>query len=369
MPGFWNSLVRKKNAMLRRLARRLQQDDERRQMAAEVQRELSGLLANPGVRPLARAERARIRDYGLDRFRDPVFVPLLEFYATYRGGFVEGWIPENYFQTIGVRRLNGRYHDLSQARTLQARLLRSPAMPDILRRVGGEWRDAADEPVERARVPALAFADGDTVYLKREQSFQGRGVTRETHASFDLDRVETLGNFVVQKAIRQAAFFDAIHSGAVATLRITTGKLEGARPWNLGAYLRVGAGSDEIIGAGALKTPVLDGAGALGAFASDKTWRRHDRHPDTGFRFEGAVIPGFPEAVALCLDLHADRMPQFGIIGWDVAIDDAGAAWIMEFNTGYPGIKFIEASLGPALVPFHLERFAGDRPAPLNYKW
>lgn len=316
---------------------------------------MRGLLANSDVRPLDAAEQRRARDYASDVFGSSLYAPWLIFYATYRGRFLEGWVPDNYFQWVAVIEINGKYHRLDDSRALFSRLLGAEEMPDVTHFVSGEWRDPAGDLLDPDALERVVFQRGDKVCVKVDASSRGRGVSVLTRETFHRAAVERLGNLVVQPFIRQAAFFDAIFPGAVATLRITTGKIPGGRPTFIGSYLRVGRGQAQIVNTSALRAPVLDAVGTLGPVASDGQWRRFETHPDTGFRFADARIPGFETALARCLALH-DRLPQLGLIGWDVALDEDGAAQIMEVNTGHPGIKFIEMTTGPSLGLFRFGR-------------
>jgi hypothetical protein len=322
----------------------------------EADQAMRGLLANGAVAPLPVGEVRRVKDYAKDVFGSEAYFPWLHFYAVYRGAFVEGWIPDNLFQNVVVRHVNGPYHMADNARTLQWRLLGTPSLPDVAHFVNGEWRDVSGGIMDPSELKSALFCDADEVCVKTQNSSRGRGVSFERRETFDRARVESLGNLVIQRVIRQGAFFDGIFPHAVATLRVSTGLLPGARPHLIGSYLRVGRGRARAVGEGSLRVPVLDPGGRLGDFASDSTWRRHASHPDTGFRFAGAQAPGFPKAVAHCLDLH-DRLPQFGLIGWDVVLDPDGEVQVMEFNTGHPGIKFIEMSVGPTLRAFQMERY------------
>lgn len=322
-----------------------------------VGKAMRGLLANPDVRPLGAGEAKRARDYASDVFGSSLYAPWLTFYATYRGQFHEGWVPDNFFQWVAVMRINGKYHRLDDSRALFARLLGADELPDVAHFVSGEWRDPSGALLDPDALDSVVFQRGDKVCVKVDASSRGRGVSVLTRETFDRAAVERFGNLAVQSFIRQGAFFDAIFPGAVATLRVTTGKIPGARPAFIGSYLRAGRGQAPIVNTTSLRVPVLDAVGTLGPVASDADWRRFETHPETGFRFAGARIPGFETALARCLALH-DRLPQLGLIGWDVALDDTGAAQIMEVNTGHPGIKFIEMTTGPSLLPFRVEQYA-----------
>lgn len=323
---------------------------------ADVERHMRRLLSTGEARPLPDRETRRIRDYARDVFGDASWAPWLQFYATWNGGFREGWVPEDYFQSVAIPHLNGVYHKICQARTLQRRLLGDASMPDIAYFVGGEWFDLSGARVARGCVPGMLFGEASEVCVKAEQTIWGRGVSFETREGFDIDRVERLGNFAVQRVIRQAEWFDPLSPAAVATIRVATGKIDGAPPHLVGAFVRLGFGAARAIGQESVEAPILDAAGALAPYALDANWRRIPRHPETGQAFEGLVVPEYPRLLAHCLALH-DRLPQFGFIGWDVVLDRDGAVKVMEFNTAHPESRTIEMTLGPCFRAFELERY------------
>lgn len=316
-----------------------------------------GLLSNPDIKAPSPTTTRKISDYAQEHFGSTIYAPWLMVYTTYRGGFREGWIPENFFHEVVVHQLNGKYHMLDNARTLQAGLLGPDVLPDILHFISGDWKSVDGGLLNEDSIVERLFDECDEVCIKTQQSSRGRGVSFATRESFDLEAVKALGDFVVQKRLRQHDFFSAMFPGAVATIRVATGKRRGARPTGLFSNLRLGRGSDRAVSLNQIKVPIVDSDGTLDRWGTDGDWKRHAEHPDTGFRFEGARIPDFQKIQGYCVALH-ERLPQFGLIAWDVAADTAGDPRIMEFNTGFPGIKFGEMSLGPCFEAFDLEQYA-----------
>lgn len=319
--------------------------------------EMKLLLQNDGIRPLPSALQRKIRRYARDRFGSETFAPGLIFYATSRGQFVEGWIPDNFFQSVAIRRINGRYHMTDNARTLQHRLLGPGVLPDLVHFVSGEWRSLDGGLLRRETIADLLFDQCEEVCVKAQESSKGRGIRFATRANFDLDEIERFGDFVVQAAIRQGEFYDRIFANAVTTIRVATAKLPGERPRALYVNLRIGRGEARVVTIGSIKVSVLDDEGSLASRGWDHGWRRHERHPDSGFVFQGARLPDHRRLVDFCVGLH-DRIPQFGFVGWDVCVDREGEVRLLEINTGHPGIKFAEMSVGPCLGAFNIEQYA-----------
>jgi len=129
------------------------------------------------------------------------------------------------------------------------------------------------------------------------------------------------------------------------------------------AYLRLGQAQEQFVSSAGnpLKVEVVNNRGQLGVWGVDMTWKQHKAHPDTGIRFSEVSVPGFPEAVVQCEALHR-RVPQLGLVGWDVVIDPKAYPWIIEWNAVMPGFKYMETHCGPLLPDVDLRSLSDEAP-------
>ena len=359
MPSISPDLVARGAGRVQRVSARLQSEAR---VAAAVALELKQLLRNPDVRPLPQATVATIRRYARERFGSAGYAPWLIFYATMRGRFVEGWVPSDFFMSVAIRRINGAYHMADNARTLQYRLMGPGVLPDIAHFVSGEWRSVDGALLDRSRIADLLFEQGEKICIKAQESSKGLGVRFATRSTFDLSAVEATGNFVVQPAIRQAESYDRFFPDALNTVRVSTAKLPGQRPRALFGFLRTGLGNARHIASDWFDISVVDDDGTFDRRGWDPARRWSERHPDTGFVFAGERLSEYRRLVDYCIALH-DRIPQFGFVGWDVCVDREGEPRLLEINTGFPGIKFAEMTVGPCLRCFNVEQYARPGPA------
>lgn len=311
---------------------------------------------NP-ARTLDGKTTARIREYAVEKLGSTRFIPWLRTYAAFRGTYSDGLIPDNYFGRVVVPLSVGAYINI-EAKTLSRRILRADQLPDLAYHVNGAWIDTEGNQVSTENIRSLLFSKSSAIFAKQDLSYQGRGVFRITSDGFDLRKLESLGNLVVQPEIRQHCFLNNIVSGSVATVRITTVKSSGSLAEKRAAYLRVARSADKLVHSrSALQIPIVDEAGTLGDYAQFPDWSICRAHPDTGFKFGGAVVPEFRQAVSFCTKLH-DSIPHITIIGWDIAIGAGGDPVLMEWNADHPGIKFSEAATGPCFLGLGWERLA-----------
>lgn len=157
-----------------------------------------------------------------------------------------------------------------------------------------------------------------------------------------------LGNerWLVQMRLRNADSWRSFTPGALATVRVVTGRIESAPPFVLGAYLRMpkaGADADNLC---------LGGIGAIldaktGILNPGHTYREcfidYTHHPDTGARIPGTVLPNFDEIMKLAIRAHV-AAGRWHSIGWDIALTPDGAI-LIEANLHWaiiPGLPIAE---------------------------
>lgn len=299
-----------------------------------------------------------IREYCSDVLGSPKFQPWMRVYTLYQGRFVEGWIPDDYFQMRVLPGLFRGRSPIARKRTLSPRLFDTQVFPDVAYFINAQWFTPEYGLIAPDELLDHVFADTEETYLKLDRSMRGRGVKRVGRFEFDRIAKSLTEDCVVQKPVAQHDWFNEIYPHAVATLRVTTSYLDAAGPRFRAAYLRIGYGGRAfVVAEQSLRCAVTDLQGSLAADALDETWRQISEHPDTGFVFRDSRIPFFAKALDTCLQLHS-RLPHDQIVGWDVAITGEGRIEIMEWNSGHTDIKFSEASVGPIFRDCGFERFA-----------
>lgn len=163
-----------------------------------------------------------------------------------------------------------------------------------------------------------------------------------------------------QKYIKQHEFFNEIIDQSVATLRLTTFINEFGNVDLVAAYLRVGSQDDAIVKSSShIRIPVELKNGILNKTGYTINWTTIDKHPHTGFVFEGKELPQYEECIKTVISLHK-KLPYVRIIGWDVVIDVDSKVKIMEWNGGHNDIKFSEATQGPIFKGYGLENLWKD---------
>lgn len=293
---------------------------------------------------LSSAQRKQIKEYSKDIFGSDIFAPWLEVYTAYRGQFIAGWIPENYYRKDVARTL-GSYNYLT-GKLITRQLLGTESIPDLAYYINGFWLDRERGHLEPSSLKEYLFAQDDAVFIKTDRGARGEGVQKVVRTEFDPEKLSRLGDFVVQSPIEQHPFFASFTPSSVATLRIMTLKAPAQRAKHKASTLFLGRDGATIVTRDALKIPVDAQGMLLERAIIDATWESFTTHPDNQRAFYGERIPGFERAIATCEKLH-DENPYARLIGWDVAIDRSAAPVLMEWNQVWGGIALSEASLGP----------------------
>lgn len=303
------------------------------------------------------ATKRRCDEYARDVLGGKKYAPWLYLYATVRGAFKEGWIPDNFYGERVVREISGSYGDVADSRALNMRLFDAEEFPDVGAYVNGVFIDRAGHAMAEADAKARLFADSDRVAFKLDQSMQGVGIHFFDRDTFDLDEIRRLGNGLFQSYIEQHPFFDTFSENSVATLRLTTVVDDAGEASLRAGYLRLGRGADtHVQSASHVRIAIDRETGALGDVGYLPNWLTVDRHPDSGVTFKDKVIPGYAECLRVVTENHR-KLPYVCCIGWDLSVDTGGKVKIIEWNGGHNDIKFGEAVQGPCFRDLHWERF------------
>ncbi|NUT01075.1 MAG: hypothetical protein HOP96_08885 [Sphingomonas sp.] len=240
------------------------------------------------------------------------------------------------------------------------------ALPVLLSVHGGELRGPIESPDD------LPAAD---LFVKPVRGRGGRGAERwdfagdRTYRREDgqtltagqfLERLRALSRwepFLVQRRAENHPALKDLSNGALNTIRILSCLDELERPEVIAAVFRMAVGSNRTVDnvhAGGLAAAVDLGTGRLMQATNlgvDARLGWLDRHPDTGGRITGRILPMWDEVCDLIERAHR-VFGDWVVIGWDVAIM-ADRPRLVEGNSG-PDIDLVQR---PLRTPFGSARF------------
>lgn len=210
-----------------------------------------------------------------------------------------------------------------------------------------------DGTVRRPRDAAPSLPRKD-VFVKPRAGSKGQGAAKYTYvgedcwlngdASYDssalfgaLEKRSEDEAVLLQPALRNDASWGPFTSGALASVRLITGRTPQGDITPLGAKLRMPVGDTHVdnISAGGIFSQVELDSGRMSMGVSmrpiDDTFR-HESHPDTGHPLPGAILPHWEEVVQLGCRAHSAC--DVITIGWDIALTTDGLS-ILEGNCGW----------------------------------
>ncbi|MGE0644621.1 MAG: sugar-transfer associated ATP-grasp domain-containing protein [Nitrospira sp.] len=295
-------------------------------------------------------------DYALDVFGHKRFAPWLYVYTAVSGSFKEGWVPENYYGSVVVPKLQGRYGGVAKLRGLNSVILQCQAFPDVLAYANGVFFDAAYRFVSSDNVREHLFQEHERVVFKLDHSLQGKGIHFFTRESFNIDRVRQLGNGLFQFVVQPHRLFADFVQHSTATVRITTVFEDSGEVSVRACCLRLGSGDETHVQVSRqVRIPINVKNGTFHDVGYTAEWREAKVHPTSHVAFSGHVIPAFSACVRTVTELHR-KVPYVRCVGWDMTVDQEEHVRLLEWNAAHPGITFDEATQGPCFADLGWER-------------
>lgn len=201
---------------------------------------------------------------------------------------------------------------------------------------------------ERGRDIVLAERSNDAV------------VIRKAEAIIPLQDYFLEEQAIVQEFLSQDSRMAAFSPHSVNTIRVVTMITPQDQVLILNAYLRTGVGNSYVdnFSAGGVSPGIDLETGKLKAYAYDRGWHRHIKHPTTGIVFEGYQIPGWNRLLLAATSIQRS-FSFYRLLGQDLAIDQNGEPVVIELN-GAPDLISLEQKAGPLLRSEAVLRAFGD---------
>ncbi len=267
------------------------------------------------------------------------------------------------FARLRTRRLNGAYRKILDHKWMfkeaVAGAIRCPRTVATIGEDGAtEMLGERGEVVDRVPLSAALERFGGPVVAKRFDGGGGKKIFRIERrgsaftvngAPMSATEIELLLGrqaFMVEEAIQQAAYAEALYPHSVNTIRILTVNDGRSSPWIAFAVQRIGravSAPTDNFNRGGLCAAVDLETGALGEalhFTKDARPATFQSHPETGARIQGTLIPNWAELRRWLLDF-VDRFPGFAYVGWDVVVLQSGFM-LLEGNS-YSGVQLIQS--------------------------
>jgi len=181
-----------------------------------------------------------------------------------------------------------------------------------------------------------------------DNSFGGKNIFLLTPSKLD-DTEYSMNNYnyIFQEYVQQHSQLSRLNKYSLNTLRIITSNLC-SEVQVLSSALKMGVGRNIVdnIGSGGIGVKINNNNGALTNYGLDKYFKKHYKHPLSKVIFKEYRVPGYKEAVKMCVDNHR-MLFQLGFIAWDIAIDKNSKPLLIEINLKKPEINHPQIFNGP----------------------
>lgn len=156
-------------------------------------------------------------------------------------------------------------------------------------------------------------------------------------------------NFIAQEILTQHKDIARLNSTSINSCRVTTIYLGGKTAYSVS--LKVGKKGSYKDNWNSSYFVGIDKQGRGMQYGYDFFLKRVEQ-TDNGIPFNEIQLPMFREMVSAAMSWHKKFMPQCGIVGWDVFVDEENHIKVIETNLTCPGIVAEQLSSGLFLQPF-----------------
>lgn len=224
-------------------------------------------------------------------------------------------------------------------------------MPEtLIHKLRGIFYDNDFNVIDENKALSILNGHDKVVFKQSRDSGGGDGVALVGKEDYRKVLSSFSGNYIVQKLVKQCSEFARYNESSVNICRLNTLLWKGEF-FLLSQNLRVGAPGSFCDHTGYNnKNPYQIPINPDGTFQKraleGETLIFHDNvhgQPIIG------GVPKFDEMVAAVKKAHY-RFPDYGLLGWDLTVDEAGDVVLIEFNSNTPAIVGVQYQLGPVLM-------------------
>lgn len=171
----------------------------------------------------------------------------------------------------------------------------------------------------------------------------GNGIFKFSVESLNADLIAKLnsGNYVVEEVIKNEPTVAEFHPASLNTIRITT-LADGSI---LGSFIRFGNNGNIVDNAhaGGIFAQIDPETGVIISNGIDTNGHSYERHPYSGKRFMGFILPQWERLVSTVREMH-QLTPDAPIVGWDICVDSDNQVAVIEGNH-LPDIDVLQSPL------------------------
>lgn len=277
----------------------------------------------------------------------------------YSFGDPERFDPRYLPHEVWVRKVVPYFNSLLYAPGFQDKCLHNLFFPDmnrpetVVKNVNGVYYDDQLHLLTLEQAIDRMQAVDRFIVKPSVGSSQGRGIRFYNGSEMSREELAAIAkeyrgkNFVIQKLVKQHAGMAALNESSLNTLRVVS-FLYKDEVHILSTVVRIGGAGSLVdnVAAGGYQCDVQpDGRLVEYAYTKRGGKRVFTDVDQKGMRFGDMAIPSY-EKIIETVKREASRMGHYRLIGWDIAVDEAGEPVFIEYNCN-PGQN--QMTSGPTL--------------------
>lgn len=256
------------------------------------------------------------------------------------------FIPENLYHSI-IEPCFTRTKTDWEDKAYMSRFLPDANFPEtVVRNVNGYYIDNLDTIISIDEVIQLMQKYDSLIIKPTIESGSGRGVKLIKKEEYGVGLFDKYGkNFIIQRPIKQSQVYAQFNKSSVNTEKIISLLFEG-EVYILTSILRVGAEGaiTDTASTGEGYTIGINTDGNLNSYGYSIHGKTMDRTND-GTLFSEIMLSKHTEILNIIKREHK-KLPYFGIISWDFAVDENENVVLIEYNLNYPDVLIYQMNNG-----------------------
>lgn len=290
----------------------------------------------------------QMKAYAASEFGNEAYWRWLALYTEIRGEFMEGWIPDDYYELEWIPAQNPQSSSaLSLIKSFDHRLFPGYTIRPLALRIGGHFYNSRYEKISNKEFYDRLDAFSSEVVIKEDCGPSGTGLVFKHSGEVSEEDFGDSLNYVIQPAVEQHDEMKKLSVNSVNTIRVVTLLEPGRGVECFFTSLKFGISDSKVdnVNMGG-RFLLLDRDGVVISNPYDELGLECGECVASGFNYRGFRVPSYRKAVELCKELHLSY-PYTRFIAWDVYIDAASVPTIIEWNARLPGMWVNEAVAGP----------------------
>ena len=301
---------------------------------------------------LTKAQKKQVRDYWKPYAR--ISTNWARYNTFENGTFDPRYIPYTLYYTkidsyLNNRRLGYGFND----KNYYSKIFSDIKQPDtVVRKINSFLFDENYNLIDVEKAMQLISMRSEVIVKPSQDSGSGRDIAflkpvTDSEAIRSLLSSKKEKNYIIQAVVKQHESLKKVHENSLNTIRIVTLLMDDG-VHILNSVLRMGANASRLDNAsvGGLYVKI-NSDGTLDKYArSDAAGDKlHSKHPQ-GLVFEGYQIPHFDKVIET-VKTAAQRIGNFRLVSWDMAIDEDGDVLLIEANMRKGGVSLHQFTNGP----------------------